>query len=403
MSSEYYHRQQRKRSSVKAAAVTGGVFVYNVLIIEESRETAGIVKELILETVADTRIIVAIGREEVEETLKTYDIDLITLNLMIPEAQTVFENLMEEEIRVNIPVIVNASAKDMQCIQQALDNGATDYFIRSLDRQYMKMILGMVMNNTLSYYENKRELRSIHKNMDNQFKIAGLLQKSMLSIHSSKSTEELEIHSCFRPAQNISSTLFDFKRIDRKNWIFMVDSKGNHMIQLMVSMLLKAVFNEGINRSDSPSEIMNDMNRRLHGLYPDMEVPFASCFVGKLENRILTYASAGFPNPEILSLKAEETEVFAANTHMLGFDEDVCYKDDIHVLSEGDCLLIHTDGLYRNNEEEDFDPQKAMRDCRPECLGEKNLSEIMQEVLKIFVEEESKKRADFAAAILRIR
>lgn len=376
--------------------------MYNVLIIEESREAAGIVRELIAETVADSRILVATQMEEVRESLKTYDVDIAALNLMMPGSDVIFDELMEEGSRLDIPVIVSSSAKDMQGIQQALDRGATNYFIRSSDRQYMKMILGMVMNNTLSHYENKRELRALRRSMDNEFKIAGLLQKSMLSIHSSKSTEELEIHSYFRPAQNISSTLFDFKRIDRKNWIFMVDSKGNHMIQLMVSMLLKAVFNEGINRSDSPSEIMNDMNRRLHGLYPDMEVPFASCFVGKLENRILTYASAGFPNPEILSMKAKETEVFSANTHMLGFDEDVCYKDDIHVLSEGDCLLIHTDGLYRNNEEEDFDPQEAMRDCRPDCLAEKNLSEIMQTLLKIFVGEESKKRADFAAAILRI-
>lgn len=376
--------------------------MYNILVVEESRDSAETIRELILETVEQARIILATDENEVEETLKTYDVDIITLSLLMPEGKNILEKLTEQQIRMEIPVIVSSTAKDMAGIQAALDLGATNYFIRSKDREYMKMILGMVMNNTLSHYEKKKELRTIRRSMDNEFKLAGLLQKSMLSIHGSKLTEELEIESYFRPAQNISSTLFDFKKMDKANWIFMVDSKGNHMIHLMVSMLLKAVFNEGINRSERPSEIMNDMNRRLYALYPDMEVPLASCFIGKLENRILTYASAGFPNPELLS-SDKESKAFVANTHMLGFDEDVCYKDDIHVLAEGDCILIHTDGLYRNNEEEDFDPEEAMQACRPHCLEEKNLRAVMESILDIFLEKESKKREDFAMAILRVR
>lgn len=379
--------------------------MYNILVIEESKETSKMVKEILQESVPESRVLVAKDSDQAMETLKTYDIDIITLSLTMPQegGHELLQELLSSEFS-DIPIIVNSAAKDMDGIDRALKAGAVNYFIKSVKRDYIQMIMSMVVRNALEHYEEKRELNYIKRLLDNEFKVAGLLQKSMLSIYNNRQTDDVEIRAFFKPSQNISSALFDFKKVDRKNWFFMVDSKGNNMIQLMVSMLLKAVFNEGINRSDSPGEIMTAMNRKLHELYPDMEVPFSSCIIGKIENRILTYSNAGFPNPEFMAESSEDKKKFNVNWHMLGFDEDTYYMDYIHVLNPDDCLLLYTDGLYKNREEsEEFKPEEAMESILDSYKKESNIGDILQTILEEFIDENSSRREDVALALIRVK
>lgn len=379
--------------------------MHNILIIEENKETSTMIKEILKESVPESRILVARSRMQAVETLNTYDIDIITLSLTMPDdaGHHILEEILSGEYR-NIPVIVNSTAKDMDGIDRALKKGAVNYFIKSVHREYIRMIMSMVVRNALEYYEEKKELNYIKRLFDNEFKVAGLLQKSMMSIHSNRQTDEAEVRTFFKPARNISSALFDFKKIDQKSWFFMVDAKGNNMIQLMVSMMLNSVFNEGVNRSDSPGEIMTAMNNRLHELYPQMEIPFASCIVGKIENRILTYANAGFPNPEFMSEGTKERKKFTAHWHMLGFDEDTYYMDYIHVLNENDCLMLYTDGLYKNRQEdEEFEAEKVLEEILDSYENKSNLGEVLQRILEAFIDENSSKKEDLTLALIRIK
>lgn len=380
--------------------------MYNILIIEENKETSKMIKEILQESVPESRMLVARDRMQAMETLNTYDIDIITLSLTMPDdaGHHILEEILSGEYK-EIPVIVCSTAKDMNGIDKALKKGAVNYFIKSVHRDYIRMIMSMVVRNALEYHEEKRELNYIKKLFDNEFKVAGLLQKSMMSIHSNRQTEEAEVRTFFKPAQNISSALFDFKKRDQKNWFFMVDAKGNNMIQLMVSIMLNAVFNEGINRSDSPGEIMTAMNRRLHELYPAMEVPFASCIIGKIENRILTYSNAGFPNPEFMAKGSKERKKFTAHWHMLGFDEDTYYMDYIHVLDPDDCLMLYTDGLYKNREnDEDFEAEKVLEKILDSYETESNLGEVLQMILEAFIDEGSSgRKEDVTLALIRVK
>lgn len=378
--------------------------MYNILLVEENIEMAGTIKEIMKESIPQSRIMITSTGEEMWKALKTYDIDIISLSLSLPENEgcQLLEQLPLEESYATIPIIVSSTAKDMDKIKKALTMGASDYFIKSLHRDYMSMIISMVLKNTLELSEQKRELEILKRVSDNEFKIAGFLQKSMLSIYNNKETPEIELKAYHKPVKNISSTLFDFKRVNNKNWFFMVDSKGNNMIQLMISILLRAVFNEGINRSDSPGEVMTEMNRQLFQLYPDMEVPFSSCIIGKIENHILTYSNAGFPHPEILSEDNREARL-SDNWHMLGFDEDTYYIDYMHILKPEECLLLYTDGLLKNKKDEEFKPEEAMEDIRNNYKKRFSLNNILNGVLEAFYEKNLPQQEDVSLAILKMK
>lgn len=378
--------------------------MYNILIIEEDKDTAYLIKE-ILEEMISARFILARGRAEAMETLQTYHLDIITLSLTAPngEGYILLQQILEDPENEDIPIIVSAKARDMEGIKEALKMGATNYFIKSINREYMGMILNMVMMNTLEHYEQRKEFKTLQKNLSHEFKIAGLLQKSMQSLYSNRQTSEVEMKAYFKPAHNISSALFDFKKIQDKSWFFVVDAKGNTMIQLMISILLKAIFNEGINQLQMPGQMMTEMNKRLYQLSSEMEVPLVSCILGKIENKTLTYSNAGFPNPFFLTPTGEDSRKFSSNWHMLGFDEETYYIDYEHPLKEGDCLLMHTEGLYRNKSDELFKPEEAFHRVNQNYEKDCSLDQVMDHILREFIDEELEEKEDFSVVLLRIK
>jgi sigma-B regulation protein RsbU (phosphoserine phosphatase) len=131
---------------------------------------------------------------------------------------------------------------------------------------------------------------------------------------------------------------------DERLAIAVGDVSGKGSPAALAGAVLIGMLEESPHRFRSPSETLNDLNRRLVGCLPDEM--FVTLFYGILDLRTgeLVFTSAGHEWPFLLTPSGER-EMLASSGLPLGLFPESEYADRRTRLRPDDLLFLYTDGL----------------------------------------------------------
>ena len=350
------------RLLIHFAFMGGTYFMYTILVVDDTLFNRKLMLEVLETKIDNARYLQAEDGIEAIEIVKTNEVDLVILDLMMPNKNgyEVLKELKNNPLYSDIPIIVNSSVTDMDSIKQTLEMGAVDYFTKPLTPEQMEVIIPLKVNNTLKYHEQNRQLKMVSRNINNEMKMAGAFQKALMSMYEDKLYPGLDLYVYFKACEHLSGDFFELVETGGNRWFIIADIKGHGAAAAMMSFMVRKMFNNIIRQESQPKDVLEKINKAYHELKIDTELVFFSAFIGKINGNELTYSNAGHPHPALLSLDINKGRRLDCNGHFIGFMDDTTYTEETVVLEDEDCILLHTDGLYQGKQTPSVNLNRAL-------------------------------------------
>ncbi len=209
--------------------------------------------------------------------------------------------------------------------------------------------------------DGTRELQAAYEKLNTLYK------QSQADIHLGKRIQEgilsrdyeaiagIKVFLRYYPMRTVGGDIYDIKEISPGYIrVFLADTEGHGVRAALVTMIIKGEY-EKVRYSYNTSVLLEQLNRSYVDLYSNLDV-FFSCVVLDLDlNRgILSYSSAGHPGQILI-----HDGLIKELTHtgkLVGIVRDASYRLEEKEISIHDKLILFTDGLYEqfNDEDEEF-------------------------------------------------
>ncbi len=176
---------------------------------------------------------------------------------------------------------------------------------------------------------------------------AARIQRSLLP-RCFPEVEGYHFANLYRPCEAMGGDFFDFAQQNGDSVIIVCDVVGHGLQAALTTMLLKGVFQETAAKTMEPTEILTEMNLRLHNVFPEGMFTAAAVINLSTSWPEVQFSNAGLPYPYILRAadrRAEQVELNGTPLGMFGDYEISPYESRRLTLKPEDVLLVHSDGL----------------------------------------------------------
>lgn len=378
--------------------------MHNILIVDDMLFNRKMMMEILEDKTENNRFFQAEDGVEALEKIREEEIDLVILDLMMPnkDGYDVLKEIKEDDALKDIPVIVNSSIKDMDSIKTTLEMGAMDYFTKPLSPDQMEVIIPLKVENALKYYTQNKKLKQMNATIGKEMKIAGMLQKSIMSKSLEVKDSRFDMHLKYMPCKDLSGDIFQLAKVQEEEWFMMADMKGHGAAAALLSFKIKDMFNSTILKYSGPGKVLEEINRQFSELMSEADIIFFTAFVGVIKEDKLIYSNAGHPSPVLLSLDNSKSTILEKSGHFIGIMDDARYEDNEIILSQGDVLILYTDGLFNENIE-DIKPSKVLTKGIKVYSDDMSSKELTEEIYKAFVVNEDLIDDDLSIAVLKVK
>jgi phosphoserine phosphatase RsbU/P len=189
--------------------------------------------------------------------------------------------------------------------------------------------------------------------MESELKTVSLLQSTVL-IAPNVNSPDLDISSCYLPATECSGDFLDGFLVGRMLYFAVADATGHGASAALVTGVAKSclltlrIMNPG--EAPTPDSVLTSLNRVIFEACQG-KLLMTMCLVRlNLDTGELLVANAGHESPLCLrkemvtSAKPKPEELFSRGER-LGFAADSVYASEPFMVSDGDSLLLYTDGI----------------------------------------------------------
>lgn len=212
----------------------------------------------------------------------------------------------------------------------------------------------------LALEERTRQLQQKNQQIEEELKMARELQLAMLPQqfprfppHLSYKDSALEFFSFFFPSGAVSGDFYDVVELsDTAVGVFICDVMGHDVRAALVTAMIRSLVEDLSPATQDPGELLTQINRGLASVFRQTGATmFATAFylIADVATGDLRYASAAHPDALHLVRREEKLDVLGANGSRkgpaLGLFEEAFYPTHHRPLSEGDLLILFTDGL----------------------------------------------------------
>ncbi len=216
------------------------------------------------------------------------------------------------------------------------------------------------------------ELTDRHRMLERELDMAARVQRSLLP--SELPTIDGFSFSChYQPSARLGGDYYDFVE-RRDSTIVLVSDVSGHGVQAsLVSMLIKATFQEIAKQAEGPRPLLEEMNTRLHRFLPTGMYAGAAVVWIPAASATVRITNAGLPYPFLLRSSGRVDQVPVAGLPLGLFPETPpgSYDSQERELSLGDVLLVSTDGLgeIRLQDGQEFFQDRRLPQALQELTG----------------------------------
>lgn len=207
-----------------------------------------------------------------------------------------------------------------------------------------------------------------------------------------------EISAAYLPMALIGGDYYDYQLHDEFHiGVLIADVSGHGISAALIASMLKVAFSSQILNAKHPALVLQQMNLSLTGQLNN-EFITAGYFGIDLNNKKLTYSSAGHPPLVVYRREKDEITELKVTGIPIGVYEDTLFKETSIQLIEGDRLIFYTDGILEvfNPSGEIFGRDRFLDKIKQtkNLLAEDAISDILDGLNKWSDKKESESHED---------
>jgi sigma-B regulation protein RsbU (phosphoserine phosphatase) len=281
-------------------------------------------------------VVTASNGKEALVNLDSVSVDLIMLDMNMPEMDGLqFLRKVRENDLTHVPVLIISGDANPDNIVESYKLGVYDFIRKPEKTEVMlkRIENGLKIGEMINFNEFIRV----------ELLMARKLQKYLFPNPTLKSSH-VSIHTWSLPLSDIGGDLFDYVVFrDDRVVFFVADVSGHSISAALYTAIVKMVFRNALQRTETPGELMAAMNRELSGNIPVESFVTAFCGIYDPGRRLLHYANAGHPKP--YCLKEDGFFALEGNDSFLGPIEDASYITHKVDIPHASSILLFTDGI----------------------------------------------------------
>ncbi len=207
----------------------------------------------------------------------------------------------------------------------------------------------------LDHYSDEERRR-----LESELELSQVVQRALMP-QRAPAISGVEVAAFSRPAEIIGGDYFDFFRFhDGAHGLVIADVSGHGVSAAMFVGSLQAAIQTMAPDTDSPAEILERLNRfYIHNIN---FTTFVTMFLARFDpgDRTLTYVNSGHNPPAVFRKNSASVDWLRRTAPAIGLAEHYSPRTETLSLSEGDVLLLYTDGLTEalNREMEQFGQER---------------------------------------------
>ena len=217
-----------------------------------------------------------------------------------------------------------------------------------VDSKYLEM--DYTASVCLDHYSAEERRR-----LESELELSQVVQRALLP-QRMPNIAGVELAAFSRPSEIIGGDYFDFFHFrDGTQGLVIADVSGHGVSAGMLMSSLQTAIRTMAPETDSPAEILERINRfYIHNINFDT---FVTIFLARFDptNLTLTYANAGHNPPAVTRKGNSDINWLRPTAPAIGLAEEFHPRMESVVFSEGDSLLLYTDGVTEvlniNNEQ----------------------------------------------------
>jgi serine phosphatase RsbU (regulator of sigma subunit) len=355
-----------------------------ILLVEDNSIYVDLIRALLARTNGDSFILAWADRLETGlGRLEEGDIDLVLLDLSLPDSEGLKTFTRVQACAPHLPIIVLTGLDDEALAIQTLRQGAQDYLvkteanIRSLPRSVRYAVERKRLQESLA--RTTEELRARNDEMESDLNMARELQQALLSrqrrvfpetAHATSSAA-LHFHYRYQPTTALAGDFFDVIPLsDTTAGVLIADVMGHGVRAALVTAMVRGLVEELTFAASDPARFLAEINHGLTAILRNTEWPIpvsAFYLVADIATGQMRYANAAHPNPLWLRRDSGIAEQIPLSPNgrpgpILGVIEDAVYSIGECRIAPSDMVMLYTDGLYEaeNGDDESFGHQRLM-------------------------------------------
>ncbi len=293
---------------------------------------------------------IAVHGREALEVLAARKIDLVLLDIMMPEMDgfQVLQRMRADPVLRTIPVIMISAVDEIDSVARAIELGATDY----LPKPFNAVVLRARVTATLDKKRLEDAARHHTRALERELEIGRQIQKDFLP-ESLPQPSGWEIAEAFHPARQVAGDFYDaFELEDGRVALVVADVCDKGVGAALFMALFRSLVRShaelhGAGTPAGPAArsivaLTNDYIARTHG----RSNMFATMFFAILDpaTGALAWVNGGH-EPPALRRRDGSVERLAPTGPAVGAMPGMEFSAKTIELSEGDVLLAFTDGV----------------------------------------------------------
>ncbi|NUU61185.1 SpoIIE family protein phosphatase [Paenibacillus agri] len=328
----------------------------NVIIIREILKKEDYRNFITASSAKEMLDLLGIDQNNPEGRSRHSDIDLILLDMMMPEMDGIeaCRVVQQYEHLKDIPIIMVTAVGDSKKLAEALDAGAVDYVTKPINKVELMARIRLALR--------LKQEKDWHKERDqriqDELKLAALVQNAVLSLPIEG--EDFEVHAIYQPSFELAGDLYAWYDLgDGRYGVILLDMMGHGISSSLFCMFIASVLKDTVTTYVEPEKVVQELNRRFNQLYIEkslVQYYFTAIYmVVDTRMRRIDYVNAGHPPALFFEGDSKEPVLLKSNCHPVGlFDRMEAQPQSVSFEEEGH-LVLYTDGLLEMAEGEQED------------------------------------------------
>ncbi len=325
----------------------------NVLVVDDNPTNVMLIREILrkagyngIQTAASAREMYnVLGMEGPLGPLKVPDIDLILLDMMMPEIDGLeaCRTIQQYSELRDIPIIIVTAIGDSHMLAEALDAGAVDYVTKPINRIELLARIRLALR-------LKRE-KDWHKERDRhireELRLAAKVQTSVLTepFHD----DHITIDALYQPSEELAGDLYAWFPLGQGRYgIIIIDMMGHGVSSALLCMFIASVLRDAVMQIEQPDLVLKRLNTKFHQLHMNGNLMLyymtALYVVVDTNKQCIQYANAGHP-PGIVMMEDGHMIALESTGYPVGmFPELEVETHEVPCKSRAR-MALYTDGL----------------------------------------------------------
>jgi len=337
-----------------------------ILVVDDERLNINVLVDLLK---PDYKMMAAKNGEQALKAVRIANPpDLILLDIMMPEMDgyEVCRRLKADETTRDIPVIFVTAMGETSDETKGLEVGAVDYLTKPISPPIVQARIKThlaLRHNMAALQKAYGIIETQKERMQEELNVGRDIQMSMVpqKFPAFPERDEFSIHAGLYPAREVGGDFYDFFFIDENRLCVCIgDVSGKGVPAALFMAVTRTLIKARATDDTSTASIITRVNDEISR--DNKAYMFITIFLGILNTVTgeLIYTNAGHNPSLIRRAKGAVERLDPLHGPVVGAREGLAYKEDSVSVSEGDVLLMYTDGVTeaRNRAEEFFEEQR---------------------------------------------